>query len=72
MELCFPVNAALVKLKPSYSCVAIVAILIPFISSVAFNLGVRILKLATVSCLFGLSEYTTVVGAFKHKTEFKL
>jgi hypothetical protein len=72
VELCFPVNTALVKLKSSYSCVAIVAILVPFMGSVAFNLGIRILKPATVSCLFGLSEYTTVVGAFKHKTEFKL
>jgi hypothetical protein len=72
VELCIPVNAALVKLKPSYSYVVIVAILVPFIGSVAFNLSVRILKLATVSCLFSLSEYTMVVGAFKHKMEFKL
>jgi hypothetical protein len=72
VELYFLVNAALVKLKSSYSYVAIIAILVPFMSSVAFNLSVRIPKLATVSCLFGLSEYTMVVGAFKHKMEFKL
>jgi hypothetical protein len=72
VELYFLVNAALVKLKPSYSCVAIVVILVPFISIVVFNLSVRILKLVMVSCLFSLSEYTVVVGAFKHKMEFKL
>jgi hypothetical protein len=72
VELYFPVNTALVKLKPSNSYVAIVVILVPFIGSVAFNFSVRILKLATVSCLFGLSEYNMVVSTFKNETEFKL
>jgi hypothetical protein len=72
VELCFLVNTALVKLKPSNSCIEFLAILSPFIGSVAFNFGVRILQLATVSCLFSLSEYTIVVSALKHKTEFKL
>jgi hypothetical protein len=72
MELYVLVNTALVKLKPSNSCVVIIVILIPFIDNVAFNFSIRILKLATVSCLFSLSEYTIGVSAFKHKVEFKL